>query len=62
MERFYQRLNSGQSRVEAIQQAQLDIIGSKIKLKATGTEESLAAPFFWAPFILVGDWGPIHFN
>ena len=62
MERFYQRLNSGQSRVEAIQQAKLDIIGSKIKLKATGTEESLAAPFFWAPFILVGDWGPIHFN
>jgi CHAT domain-containing protein len=62
MERFYQRLKTGQNKAQALRQAKLEIIGSSIKLKATGTEESLAAPFFWAPFILIGDWEPIHFN
>jgi CHAT domain-containing protein len=60
MERFYERLKSGQNKAQALQQAKLEIIGSKIKLKATGTEESLAAPFFWAPFILTGESGPLH--
>jgi CHAT domain-containing protein len=62
MERFYHRLKNGQNKADAIREAKLDIMRSKITLKSTGTEESLAAPFFWAPFILVGDWGPILFN
>jgi len=62
MERFYQRLKGGQNKAEALRKAKLDIIGARVKLKSTGTEESLAAPFFWAPFVLVGDWGPIHFE
>jgi CHAT domain-containing protein len=62
MEKFYQRLKSGQSRADAIRQAKLDVIRSTVKLKSTGTEESLSSPFFWAPFILVGDPGPIRFD
>ena len=62
MEKFYQRLKNGQDRAEAIRQAKLDIIRSTVKLKSTGTEQSLASPFFWAPFILVGDAGPIRFD
>ena len=29
-------------------------------LKATGRKEPLAAPFYWAPFILSGDSRPIE--
>ena len=56
MQRFHQRLKDGESKAEALRQAKLDIMKESVKLKATGTHESLASPFFWAPFILVGDW------
>ena len=62
MERFYQHLKRGLSKAEALRQAKLDIIRSNVDLKATGRREELASPFYWAPFILVGDWGPIHTN
>ncbi|MGH7774109.1 MAG: CHAT domain-containing protein, partial [Candidatus Binatia bacterium] len=62
MERFYQNLKQGLSKAEALRQAKLDIMRSAVDLKATGMRQDLAAPFYWAPFILVGDWGPIRAN
>lgn len=62
MQKFHERLKSGQNKDEALRQAKLDIMKTQIQLKATGSQESLAAPFFWAPFILIGDGGPIHLN
>ena len=62
MERFYQNLKRGLSKAEALRQAKLDIMRSSIDLKATGMRQDLASPFYWAPFILVGDWGPIQTN
>jgi CHAT domain-containing protein len=62
MEKFYQRLKAGQNRAEALRGAKLDIISSHVTLRSTRTNESLSAPFFWAPFILIGDSEPIQFN
>lgn len=62
MERFYQNLKRGLSKSEALRQAKLEIMKTRMNLKATGLRYDLAAPFFWAPFILVGDWGPIQEN
>jgi CHAT domain-containing protein len=41
--------NAGHSKVEALQKAQLDMIGNE-------SNKEWQDPFFWAPFILVGDW------
>ena len=60
MEGFHRRLKQGQSKVEALRQAKLELIQSKIEL--LGIRESLAAPFYWAPFVLVGDWQPMRQN
>lgn len=60
MERFYQNLKQGLSKAEALRQAKMDIMRSSVDLKATATRQALAAPFYWAPFILVGDWEPIR--
>jgi CHAT domain-containing protein/Tfp pilus assembly protein PilF len=60
MEEFYRRLRKGESKAEALRQAKLELIQSKVELKALGMRESLAAPFYWAPFILVGDWGSMR--
>lgn len=46
MQRFYAALMAGQSKVHALRAAQLDLL----------RQEAYQAPFFWAPFILVGDW------
>lgn len=62
MERFYQNLKQGLNKAEALRQAKLDVIRSSVNLKATGMRQALASPFYWAPFILVGDWGPIRTN
>ena len=56
MERFHRRLKQGESKAEALRQAKLDILQATINLKALGIPQSLAPPFYWAPFILVGDW------
>ena len=56
MQRFHQHLKDGMPKAEALRQAKLEIMQETVVLQATGTRESLASPFFWAPFILVGDW------
>jgi CHAT domain-containing protein len=55
MERFYRRLKQGQSKVEALRQAKLAVLQATIDVQAIGMQQSLAAPFYWAPFILVGE-------
>lgn len=60
MEHFYKNLKRGLSKAEALRQAKLEIMRSKVNLKATGMRQDLASPFYWAPFILVGDWEPIR--
>ena len=51
MESFYQNLEDGMAKPEAIRMAKLDYLMSGKKLH----------PHFWAPFILIGDGQPIDF-
>jgi CHAT domain-containing protein len=51
MERFYELLRSGVSRKQALRQAKLDYLS-----EAEGPRKD---PFYWAPFILSGDWRPL---
>ena len=63
MERFHQNLKRGVAiRLKRLRQAKLEIMRSTVDLKAIGMRQDLASPFYWAPFILVGDWGPIQTN
>jgi CHAT domain-containing protein/predicted negative regulator of RcsB-dependent stress response len=60
MESFYKRLKQGKSKAEALREAKIEMMKTTVdKYKATDSRQSLAAPFFWAPFILTGDSGPI---
>ncbi len=49
MKIFYQNLNEGMSKAEALRQAKLKLI----RTRESGI--SFAHPFLWAPFVLVGD-------
>lgn len=61
---FYKRWADGGGRemkVEALRQAQLDLLSGRIKPNAdSGADESapvsFAHPYYWAPFILMGNW------
>jgi CHAT domain-containing protein len=55
MEHFYRRLKQGQSTTEALRQAKFAVLQTTVDLKVVGMRQSLASPFYWAPFILVGD-------
>ena len=46
MVRFYAQLRKNQSKAEALQRAQLTLL----------SRPETQAPFYWAPFILIGDW------
>jgi len=52
---FYQRWtgNTGISKAEALRQAQLALL--RAKRPAEG-EPAYSHPYFWAPFILMGNW------
>lgn len=49
MEHFYQNLQAGMSKAEALRQAQIALIRS----------EDYASPYYWAAFVLSGDGGPL---
>jgi CHAT domain-containing protein len=53
MAAFYKAMTGGQDTAGALRQAKLDTL--KRRLHFSGTEVSLAHPFFWAPFILIGN-------
>jgi CHAT domain-containing protein len=47
---FYQRLNKGEGRAEALRQVKLAMLKSPDRNH----------PFYWASFILSGDWKPVE--
>jgi CHAT domain-containing protein len=51
MESFYLHLSEGLSKKQALRRAKLDYLET-----ARGNKRD---PFYWAPFILVGDWSPV---
>src|SRR6266851_3257916 len=53
MESFYKGLKAGLPKAEALRQARLETMQRHAKSAVTGEEESLASPYFWAPFILI---------
>jgi CHAT domain-containing protein len=56
MQRFYKYLKAGLGKNAALQRAKIDMINT------TGEEVRVEArnPFYWAPFILIGDSGPVQ--
>jgi CHAT domain-containing protein len=66
MSDFYRRWSEGGgklTKVEALRDAQLDLLMGKIKPKAAASAsgDNAAAsgyshPYFWAPFVLMGNW------
>jgi CHAT domain-containing protein len=56
MEAFYRGLKAGLTKPEALRQARLETMRRQISSPVTGEQESLASPYYWAPFILVGEW------
>jgi hypothetical protein len=51
MQRFYEHLQAGLNKKQALRQAKLDYLD---KVPAEKRD-----PFYWAPFILIGDWSSI---
>jgi len=51
---FYKYLKAGKPKAEALRLARNRVMKSKMWSVALGKEQSLASPFFWAPFILIG--------
>ncbi|MFQ6113778.1 MAG: CHAT domain-containing protein [bacterium] len=52
MKSFYGYLNAGLNKKQALQLAKIDYLKSSQSYKKD--------PFYWAPFILIGDWTPIN--
>ena len=52
MAAFYKAMTGGTDPAAALRQAKLDVL--KKRLRFAGAEVSLAHPFFWAPFVLIG--------
>lgn len=53
MERFYQELRMGTTKAEALQRAQVHVMNMT---SGDSDERSFRDPYYWAPFLLVGDW------
>ncbi|NKQ36796.1 MAG: CHAT domain-containing protein [Chloroflexi bacterium] len=59
MEIFYQELHTGKPKSVALRQAQMNILQGDIDLPDRDTAVLYQHPYFWAPFYLVGDAGPL---
>ena len=59
MHYFYANLRSGMNKARSLQQAKLRLMRSCSRF-SNGQEFSLAHPFLWAPFVLIGDWKGIE--
>jgi CHAT domain-containing protein len=55
MELFYRGLKQGLSKAEALRQAKIEVINTNLYLKSIDMKQSLAAPFYWAPFVIFGE-------
>ncbi|HLK12361.1 MAG TPA: CHAT domain-containing protein [Candidatus Binatia bacterium] len=56
MEAFYRHLRDGATKADALRLARIELMERTVQSDALGREESLAAPYFWAPFVLIGAW------
>lgn len=54
MEAFYRRLRGGTPKAEALRLARNETMERTVQSAAVGGDQSLAAPYFWAPFVLIG--------
>jgi CHAT domain-containing protein len=54
MEFFYHNLKEGQSKADALRHAKEQLMQARAWSDTVGEEQSFAAPYFWAPFILIG--------
>ena len=54
---YYQRLQQGQGRGEALRQVQLAMLNGTLTAESG---ERYDHPYYWAPFVRVGDWQPIE--
>ncbi|RMF60326.1 MAG: CHAT domain-containing protein [Calditrichaeota bacterium] len=54
MTNFYRYLKNGYRKNKALQLAKIDYLKT--------VEGEKKDPFYWAPFILTGDWEPLHFE
>lgn len=53
VDKFYGRLQSGASKTQALQAAQLELIEAET---TKAINDDYAHPYYWAPFILIGNW------
>jgi CHAT domain-containing protein len=58
METFYRNLAEGHRKGESLRLAQLQLI-NKVDSDMNAQSATYAHPYFWAPFFLVGDTGPL---
>ena len=58
MESFYRKMTEGHSKGDALRNAQLQFLRQPSELWGKQSEY-YTHPFFWAPFFLVGDAGPL---
>lgn len=49
MKNFYKEIKEGRNKAEALQKIQIEFINGKYG-------EIYSHPYFWAPFVLIGDW------
>lgn len=54
MPHFYKKISQGLPKAQALQQAQVEIIRNPET--SIGCRENCDHPYFWAPFILIGNW------
>ena len=51
MQEFYKQLKAGNPKDEALRQAKLYVL-----------DKHESHPYYWAPFVLIGDNAPVHFS
>ena len=58
MIRFYRHLLDGESKVDALRFAQMELASGPIEVEIDGemVEKDFTAPYYWAGFQLIGDW------
>jgi CHAT domain-containing protein len=58
MEAFYLKLAQGCRKASALRHVQMQFINGQFA-DAQSAQEGYAHPYFWAPFFLVGEGGPL---
>ena len=51
---FYQNLRAGETKARALQQAQIALIRNTNQ--TPGIREEYSKPYYWSPFIMIGNW------